>query len=177
MLGLERTPNQPNTAPGLLSEPKRADVLSYLKFGRASDSRSVAALYRTEGSDDGVTAPSPASRRVPNRDITTTARCVYAAAETAKYLRVPQSPRGTFGIHDLRNAYSSPSLRRVFSLNLVFSMDYLEDVGPQSAHRAMNLLKDRVAYDFVDETLMHIALALVPEFQRPETSIACLSIR
>jgi AraC family transcriptional regulator len=169
MSGLELSSHRPRNAPGLLSEPRRSDILSYLKFGAASDPRSIAALYRTEGGEDGTMAPSPELDGFLTV-ITLQPLNSFTLMRSGKSLQVPTSPRGTFGVHDLRYAYSSPMLRRVFTLNLVFSKAFLQDMRPSSARRAMDLLKDHVAYDFADETLLHMALAVLPEFQRPEAA-------
>jgi AraC family transcriptional regulator len=166
----ELTRSIADTTPGLLSEPTRSDVLSYIKFGAASDQRSIAALYRTERSDEVTTAPSPELDGFLTV-INLQPLAPFTLKRNGKSIRLPLTPRGTVGIHDLRNEYSAPTgLQRVFSLNLIFSTAFLADMRSNSAHHAMDLLKDRVGYDFIDETLMHMALALVPQFQRPETA-------
>jgi AraC family transcriptional regulator len=166
----EPTRNIAATTPGLLSEPTRSDVLSYVKFGAPSDRRSIAALYRAERSEEVTTAPSPELDGFLTV-INLQPLAPFTLKRNGRCIRLPPMPRGTVGIHDLRNEYSAPTgLQRVFSLNLVFSLAFLEDMRSNSAQRAMDLLKDRVGYDFIDETLMHMALAVLPQFQRPETA-------
>lgn len=150
---------------GLLASPVKSDMLSHIKFGSASDAHSVAVLYRSDGDEDGVTTPNPQldGFLVP---IVLNDLQVFKLTRNGRPLPVPNAVRrGGFGVHDLRNSFAAPKYP-VFSLSLVFSTAFLEDMRPGPG-RAMDLLTENVEYESIDETLLHLGMALLPQFENP----------
>lgn len=152
----------------LLADPVKSDEFAHLKFGGPSDRHSVAALYRSDGREDGITAPNPELNGFLTVIVLEHLN-PFTLKRNGKALSIPACPQGTFGIHDLRNTYSSGKYP-VFSLSLVFSTTFLSDLELARPHRAMELLRERVSYDAVDQTLLHLGMALLPSLQKPEAA-------
>ncbi|MGX8014350.1 helix-turn-helix domain-containing protein (plasmid) [Mesorhizobium sp. ORM8.1] len=89
----------------------------------------------------------------------------FPLKRNGRQLECPATSRGAFGIHDLRNIYSAPK-RPLFTLNLVMSRDYLDEVKSASIS-GRDLVSDHVEYTECDETLYHLGSALAPAFQNP----------
>ncbi len=147
-----------------LTDP-RSDELSLLKMGAASDPHSMMVLYRSDGRGDGVRSPNPQLDGF-------LAVIVFQEMEeftlhrNRKAIQIPRSVRGSTGLHDLRNTWSSAK-HPTYSLNLVFSSAFLGELQPGGGYRGMDLLRDALDYGSRDETLLHLGSALVPAFKEP----------
>lgn len=147
-----------------LTDPS-SDELSLIKMGAASDPHSMMVLYRSDGRDNEVMSPNPQLDGFLSVIILNEMQ-EFTLNRNKKAIQIPRSIRGSTGLHDLRNTYSSAKYP-VYSLNLVFSSAFLGELQPDAGYRGMDLLRDALDYGSPDETLLHLGLALVPAFKEP----------
>src|SRR6266567_2961570 len=146
-----------------LTEPS-SDEISLLKVGAASDPHSLIALYRSDGRDETVRSPNQLDGFLAV--IIFQNMKEFTLRRNRKALQIPRSVRGATGLHDLRNDWSSPKYP-VFSMNFVFSSAFLGDLPAGNGYQGMDWLRDAPAYGNHDQTLLHLASALLPAFAQP----------
>jgi len=163
MVDLNRSPRGIMSAKEFLTEPS-SDEISLLKVGAASDPHSLIALYKSDGRDETVRSPNQLDGFLAV--IVFQRMKEFTLRRNKKALQIPRSARGATGLHDLRNAWSSPKYP-VFSMNFVFSSAFLEELPAGNGYRGMDWLRDAPAYGNHDQTLLHLASALLPAFAQP----------
>jgi AraC family transcriptional regulator len=150
-----------------LTDPS-SDELSLIKMGAASDPHSMMVLYRSDGQDDAVRSPNPQLDGFL-AVIVFQEMQEFTLHRNKKAIQIPRSIRGSTGLHDLRNTWSSAKYP-VYSLNLVFSSAFLGELQPGAGYRGMDLLRDALDYGSPDDTLLHLGLSLVPAFKEPKAN-------
>lgn len=128
---------------------------------------SLVALHDSDGVGDSIVRPSPeldgflAVVLLEPMD-------KYTIRRDARPIDVAPAAAGAFGFHDLRRSWWRPKLKSS-SVSFVFSRDYLNSLGPRFGHRGMDIFKDRIDYGTPDQTLLHLALAVMPCLSNPES--------
>src|SRR6266567_5297044 len=138
-----------------LTEPS-SDEISLLKVGAASDPHSLIALYRSDGRDETVRSPNQLDGFLAVIIFQDMKK--FTLRRNKKALEIPRSLRGATGLHDLRNAWSSPKYP-VFSMNFIFSSAFLAGLPLGSGYRGMDLLRDAPDYGNHDQVLLYMASA------------------
>jgi AraC family transcriptional regulator len=150
-------------AKNFLRAPLKSDEISVLKTGASNDPASLMALYRSEGRDEGVTSPLQQDAYlavVVLQDLD-----AFTLRRNKRDIEIPCCPTGTIGFHDLRNCYSSPKYP-VCSFSFVLSKAYLQELRPGHGYMATDL-RESTSYLTRDDTLLHLALSMLPAFSQP----------
>jgi AraC family transcriptional regulator len=153
------------SAENFLDDPDKSDEISLVKVGQRSDPHSLMALYRNEDRDDGIISVNPQLDGFLVSIVLEDMKG-FTILRNKKVLHIPPCQRGTIGIHDLRNSWSAPAFT-CYSAHLVFSSPFLRGMRPGGRSGAMDLLQESLAYQERDETLLHIAMALLPSLRKP----------
>lgn len=144
-----------------LRAPLNSDEISLLKAGASSDPVSFMALYRSDGRDEGVTSPLQMDAYlavVVLQDMN-----AFTLRRNRKDIQIPACRSGTIGFQDLRHAYSSAKYP-VHSFSFVLSTSFLNEIRP--GKYGTTDLQESVSYLNRDETLLHLALSLLPSFSQ-----------
>jgi AraC family transcriptional regulator len=151
------------TARNFLRAPLRSDEISLLKTGGSDDPASLMALYQSGGCDEGITSPLQQDAYlavVVLQDLD-----AFTLRRNKRDIQIPWCPTGTIGFQDLRNAYSSPKYP-VCSFSFVLSKAFLQELRPGKGYIATDL-QESTSYSTRDDTLLHLALSILPAFSQP----------
>jgi AraC family transcriptional regulator len=149
-----------------LRAPLKSDEISLLKTGASDDPASLMALYRSDGRDEGITSPLQQDAYlavVVLEDLE-----AFTLHRNKRDIQIPRCPTGTIGLHDLRNAYSSPKYP-VCSFSFVLSKAFLQELRPGRGYMATDL-QESTSYVTRDDTLLHLALSVLPAFSLPNSN-------
>jgi AraC family transcriptional regulator len=146
-----------------LRAPLKSDEISLLKTGGSDDPASLVALYRSEGRDEGVTSPLQQDAYlavVVLQDLD-----AFTLRRNKRDIRISPCPTGTIGFQDLRHSYSSAKYP-VCSFSFVLSKAFLQELRPGKGCIATDL-RESTSYSTRDDTLLHLALSMLPAFSQP----------
>jgi AraC-like DNA-binding protein len=155
-----------NSSSQFLVDSDPIDEISLVNYGAANDAHSFAALYSRDRhgygavvADTGLDGFLAVVALRPFEP--------YILIKDRKKHQMSPVPQRGYSIHDLRSAWSMPRIP-ITTMNFAFSSAYLDDVGRSRRAFGMNLLQDHLESYKTDDTLFHLASALVPSCLNPD---------